>query len=788
MKLIYTILTLALVLGVRAESESSVKIGRPMITSAPEPVTVDITIDNSDRMPMGGFDLYLIYDSCLSFQSAVAGSLLTSCGWEYFTYSTQGVNEIRIVAMADINNGSSHPSCYADTSGILARLNFYADVDPLVGTDFLAVRFMWYDCGDNTISSLSGDSLFISHDVYYFNGIFDELMTTDTTFPTTNGAPDQCLPNPRLIDFYSGGVYAIFNDTTPPTALCPEDIFVPADPDQCGAEVFYEAEVGDNSPGATISCSPPSGSNFSVGSSIITCTAVDIFDNMDTCRFSITVQDTQPPVVNCPADTTAAADSGFCNASVAYTASVTDNCPGSYITCSPPPISTFPAGTTAVTCIGIDAAGNADTGFFNITVIDTQSPVIQCPDSVVLPTEPGLCGAQVTYDITADDNCSQVSIECDHASDSFYSVGVTPVTCIATDAAGNADTGGFEITVIDTQPPTALVTEDIIIENEPGVCGAHVYFTPEVSDNCPGATISCLPPSGALFPVRPLTVVCAAIDAAGNTDSAAFTVTVIDTQPPVVLAPPDINIPNDPGQCGAIVDFEPEISDNCSGASVICHPPSGSFFPTGIGEITCVGSDISGNADTALFSVMVADTSRPELTCPADIEVFNDSGSYGATIFYSPTATDNCGQVNLMVTPPSGSFFNVGSHEIDVIATDEVGNASVCSFSVKVVLNDPDMDRIASWEDNCPDTFNPDQSDADGDGIGDVCDWRYGDANNDDNIDVGDAVFIIGYVFSGGPGPEPEQAGDANCDGQSNIADAVYLINFIFSEGNPPGC
>jgi hypothetical protein len=63
-----------------------------------------------------------------------------------------------------------------------------------------------------------------------------------------------------------------------------------------------------------------------------------------------------------------------------------------------------------------------------------------------------------------------------------------------------------------------------------------------------------------------------------------------------------------------------------------------------------------------------------------------------------------------------------------------------------------------------------------------------GDANGDDQVNVGDAVFLIVYVFSDGPPPEPLESGDENCDGQVNIGDAVYLINYIFREGPGPCC
>jgi hypothetical protein len=65
-----------------------------------------------------------------------------------------------------------------------------------------------------------------------------------------------------------------------------------------------------------------------------------------------------------------------------------------------------------------------------------------------------------------------------------------------------------------------------------------------------------------------------------------------------------------------------------------------------------------------------------------------------------------------------------------------------------------------------------------------------GDANGDGLANVGDAVYIINYVFGGGPPPDPLKSGDVNEDCTVDVGDAVYLINFIFREGPAPnpGC
>lgn len=64
-----------------------------------------------------------------------------------------------------------------------------------------------------------------------------------------------------------------------------------------------------------------------------------------------------------------------------------------------------------------------------------------------------------------------------------------------------------------------------------------------------------------------------------------------------------------------------------------------------------------------------------------------------------------------------------------------------------------------------------------------------GDADNDGLINITDAVYLINYIFSSGPAPEPMVlAGDADCNDLTNISDAVAIIDFIFNSGSPPPC
>jgi len=62
-----------------------------------------------------------------------------------------------------------------------------------------------------------------------------------------------------------------------------------------------------------------------------------------------------------------------------------------------------------------------------------------------------------------------------------------------------------------------------------------------------------------------------------------------------------------------------------------------------------------------------------------------------------------------------------------------------------------------------------------------------GDADGSGGVDIDDPVYLINYIFSGGPAPDPIETGDADCSGAIDIDDVVYLIQYIFAGGPAPG-
>ncbi|WP_353750715.1 HYR domain-containing protein [Peribacillus frigoritolerans] len=433
-------------------------------------------------------------------------------------------------------------------------------------------------------------------------------VTGSTNFPTTLGSFQPSDPDPGSSDAFVAKIGTV----PPPTITCPADITVSNDLGQCGAIVDYpDPIVTDECPaGFTVVCNPPSGSFFPVGTTTVTCTVTDPCGGSASCTFTVTVNDTEPPMITCPANSTQENDPGQCGAVVNYPPpTVSDNCPGATAVCTPATGTFFPVGTTTVTCTATDAAGNTTTCSFTVTVNDTEPPTIICPGNITQGNDPGVCGAIVNYPPpTVNDNCPGATSVCSPPSGSLFPVGTTMVSCTATDAAGNTSAPcSFRVTVYEVERPTIICSGNITQDNDPGVCGAIVnYPPPTVNDNCPGATSVCFPPSGSFFPVGTTMVACRAVDAAGNISTrCSFTVTVKDTEPPVIKGPADFTVCSDRCSNGAIVHFDPIVSDNCPGVTVVCTPASGSFFPPCTTTVICKATDAAGNTSICSFDVTV---------------------------------------------------------------------------------------------------------------------------------------------------------------------------------------
>ena len=214
-------------------------------------------------------------------------------------------------------------------------------------------------------------------------------------------------------------------------------------------------------------------------------------------------------------------------------------------------------------------------------------------------------GAVVSYDLpTATYLKNSMTVSCDPRSGSTFPLGSGSVTCTATYKF--TATRSFMVTVSDTTPPTLTVPADFTVEAT-GPSGATVNFQVSATDIVDGTDpVGCGRQSGTTFGLGTTGVKCAATDAAGNSTSKAFAVTVSDTTPPTLSVPADITVQAAGGASTATVPFTASATDLVDGTDpVTCDHVSGSGFAVGTTTVTCSARDKVGNVASKSFVIAV---------------------------------------------------------------------------------------------------------------------------------------------------------------------------------------
>ena len=358
----------------------------------------------------------------------------------------------------------------------------------------------------------------------------------------------------------------------------------------------------------------------------------------------------------------------------------------------------FNIGVTNVNYTAYDAAGNSGVCSFDITVIDSESPVVTCLTDITVNNVPNNCGRVVNYSLpSVSDNCGTVTITQTDASGltagDLFPVGSTPQEYTYDDGNGNVTVCSFNVIVLDVQPPTITsCPSNITVNNTPGLCSAVVSWAqPTASDNCPGVFMAPVPQGpGSTFPLGVTTIVYTAVDASANSSTCSFTVTVNDNESPVITAcTPDVLVSNDPGDCGAIVTFAaPTYTENCTMGTEVASQASGTFFPIGTTTVTWTLTDNAGNSSTCDFDVTVEDNELPIAIC-LDITVQLDAaGTYTMNASeIDGGSTDNCPIASITSSQTVFDCSHVGTNNIVLTVEDIHGNSSTCEAVVTVEDN-----------------------------------------------------------------------------------------------------
>jgi HYR domain/Secretion system C-terminal sorting domain len=230
--------------------------------------------------------------------------------------------------------------------------------------------------------------------------------------------------------------------------------------------------------------------------------------------------------------------------------------------------------------------------------------------------------------------------------------GANTVTLTVTDVNGNTASCSSTVTVKDNIMPTITCPANVITGNDEGECGATVMYIVGVSDNC-GTTLTQMGglPSGSLFPVGTTVNTFKVTDPSGNMATCSFTVTVMDTEPPVLNCH-NVTRYVGPGKTGRIVRYKtPKVTDNCDpspSTQRLSGPPSGAWFPVGSTTVTYQAWDAAGNVTTCSFEVIVISgfpAPKPKGDQQGDV-VFENQNKTVMNLYPNPTN----GEVNLNIT------------------------------------------------------------------------------------------------------------------------------------------
>jgi predicted metallo-beta-lactamase superfamily hydrolase len=267
-------------------------------------------------------------------------------------------------------------------------------------------------------------------------------------------------------------------DTTAPVVTVPASKTVEATGSTGAVATWTGVSATDNIDGSlSATCSPASGAVFTLGATTVTCSATDAHGNAGSATFTITVQDTTAPLFSSvPASFTREAN-GPQGASVTYPAPLAVDLVDGPVTpsCAPASGASFPRSTTKVTCTATDTHSNTATVFFNVTVADTQPPVLTTPHGFTISSN-GAAGisssdpfitAWLAAAVATDLVDGPVSVHND--APKTFPVGVTYVDFTAVDKSGNKAVKSETVTVTAAPAPVPVLSDTTPPDNVRGL-------------------------------------------------------------------------------------------------------------------------------------------------------------------------------------------------------------------------------------------------------------------------------------------------------------------------------
>ncbi|WP_444860209.1 T9SS type B sorting domain-containing protein [Flavobacterium lindanitolerans] len=548
----------------------------------------------------------------------------------------------------------------------------------------------------------------------------------------------------------------------------------------------------DNCGIATYALDTTSFNCTNVGANTVTLTVTDNYGNAASNTATVTVIDTVNPIVNTQNITVQLDANGQATITPAQINNAsTDNCGIATYTLDITDFNCTNTGANTVTLTVTDVNGNSASNTAIVTVEDVIAPTVLTQNITVQLEANGqvtITPAQINNGST--DNCTIATYTLDITEFNCTNIGANTVTLTATDASGNASSATAVVTVEDTIAPT-VITQNITVQLDAN--GQASITTAQIdngsSDNCGIATYALDITDFTCANVGANTVTLTVTDVNGNTASNTTIVTVADTIAPTVITQ-NITVQLDIN--GQVTITPAQVNngstDNCGIAGYSLDKTNFSCSNVGNNTVILSVTDVNGNVATQTAIVTVQDAMAPfAITQDVTVSLDADGMAYITISDINNGSSDNCGIASIVLSQTAFNCGETGTNFVTMTVTDVHGNVSSAEAAVTVINtfgdndgdgipdncdSDDDNDGIEDSVDNCPFTYNPDQTDTDNDGIGDACDDDY------DNDGVPNDIDNCPYTYN--PGQE-----DIDKDGIGDVCDLTEInISQAFTPNN----
>ena len=450
--------------------------------------------------------------------------------------------------------------------------------------------------------------------------------------------------------------------------------------DSCGVDTIYLSQYN-------FDCAQS-------GSNLINFYAEDVHGNIDSVVVQVDVLELVPPTV-IPHDIVVALDSvgeALITAAMVDSASF-DSCGIDTMWLDVYAFNCADTGANSVTLFVQDLSGNFDSATAEVYIEDTLAPIVYVINTTVYLDSFGAFTLTVSdIDSGSWDSCGIVNYALDTSNFSCASADSTiNVTLTVTDVSGNMASAVAEVTVRDTIAPEILAQNITIYLDSNG----QASIDPDTIDlgtwdSCGIASLTLDTSSfDCLSAGSPVEAIFTATDVNGNQDTAHVIITIVDSQPPVVVSNNLTVYLDSTGNAVVNSDsFDNGSSDNCDIQSIIASDTVFSCADAGDTiNIVLTITDVNGNSDTSLIKAFVVDTLAP-IAQTQDLTVYLDSaGLFTLTPSDIDSGSwDSCGIATYVLDTSAFDCDNANDTlPVTLTITDVNGNVATSTCNVTVL-------------------------------------------------------------------------------------------------------